>query len=821
MDPYDNPKELIVSLQDVDTLVEGLEKRLVALFVEVDHELVDVLVQADPEHFAVVPYKALRTIKFTLRNLLRHENLGDTRLKMSLLNSFDKSYEHTLYFDGYEKYRLTDQTVYDKPSAKLLYEWRDPDPMPDKDVFDGTNFVPAIVERSQVDIERRMRQAETDLQYVIRDLIESLKKDAKESEIENSAKTQELENQLLQLIQVADFKETTVKQTDKSGNILEAAHEFARAEEGNLRNDIDSLTAQAREIDGQLRVLEESVNKESLIQKQMESSIANGSCIVVSPDVKRNTDARRAGKEEVYRITKEIESKTLENVKKMKEDATLAGLEQTKVKVALFDDALIQEGKVKDSKAKLEAVKTEVRNNQALLASKEFDLMLLEQESKKLAQTDRDLGSRIRESDEALQAMLADRKDATDRGNELEEKAREYETLLAQIEKEVNQLKSEVSENSSKNTKGLFNNLGANNPEIKKLQGDLTQAEKDRDLALSKLEKMEGAWIESVEEVSKEAEKLVADSGDVKFRKEVDQLLKDIVDTSHRSAELYQTFEVTDQQINLYKVIDHSQLAADFSKDVTERNTHLLNEENVVKTEINKGVNELNTKHAAVEKEQNKIPSLQQKLEELLNQRAEYEASLDELIQRKQIRDEEDAERERKYQRDLAAYNKRIEEINREIISIKEQIKEISKSIERLQPQVNDLKVEYNTWVEKIKIKETIKKKRENEAEMEEEYVPIPGDPIDIKIGWYKNKKVTSVPIKRIEQGEYMFATMRISISMNSKFASNYQVKVAKTGAIFDLDDFIRIEGKKELDKLMGMKDDHELVVDESQKNWT
>ena len=353
--------------------------------------------------------------------------------------------------------------------------------------------------------------------------------------------------------------------------------------------------------------------------------------------------------------------------------------------------------KVKDSKLKLEGVKAEVRNNQALLASKEFDLQLLEQESKKLSQTDRDLGSRIREADEALQAMLADRKDATDRGNELEEKAREYEALLAQIEQEVNQLKADASDHSTKNTKGLFDNLGANNPEIKKLQGDLAQAEKERDQALNKLEKMEGAWIESVEEVSKEAGRLVADSGDSKFRKEVEKLLKDIVDTSHRSADLYQNLEVTNQQINLYKIIDHNELATDFANDVNVRNAHLLNEENAVKIEINKGVDELGAKHTAVEAEQNKIPPLQQKLEELLNQRAEYEAFLDDLVQIKQIWDEEDAERERKYQKDLATYNKRIEEINREIKSIQGQFNDINNSIKKLKPQVEELQNEYKT----------------------------------------------------------------------------------------------------------------------------
>ena len=190
-----------------------------------------------------------------------------------------------------------------------------------------------------------MRQAETDLQYGIRDLFENLKKDSKESDVENSAKTQELENQLLQLIQVGDFKETTTKQSEKSGQILDAANEFARGEEENLRKDTDSLNSQARDLDSQIRLLEEGINKESLAQKQLDSNIVNGSCIIISPDVKRNADARRTGKDEVYKTTKEIEAKTLENVRKMKEDATLSGLELIKLKVALFDDALLQEEK--------------------------------------------------------------------------------------------------------------------------------------------------------------------------------------------------------------------------------------------------------------------------------------------------------------------------------------------------------------------------------------------------------------------------------------------------------------------------------------------
>lgn len=818
MDQYGNPKEIIINLLDADSKVEDLSKNLLALFVEVDYELVDVLVYAVREHFAIIPYKAQRNIKFTLRNLYRHENLGDAKLKMSLLSNFDGTLEQTVYLDGFEKYRLTDQSASDKPSVKLLYEWKEPDPNPQTEFYDGSRYEVTVIERSEVDMEKRMRQAETDLQYVLRDLIEMLKKEAKDSEVENSVKTQELENQLLQLIQATEFKEVTGKQVDSSNAILNSAKDFSKNEGETLRNDTDAIIAKVRELELEIRKSEDAISSEASIQKRLESDITQGAPIKVSPDVKRNADNRKGTKDEVYRMTKEVQAKTLEGTRKAKEDALLGGLEQTKVKIALFDDIITQEDKVMDLKLKAEAAKADVRNCQAQLAAKEFDLQLMENESKMLALKDRDLGMRIRATDEALQAMLGDRKDANDRGQELEDRVKEYESLLIQLEKEVNQLRTEVGDQSGDNSKGLFANLGANNPEILKLQGELSKAEGARDEASKRLEKMEGAWIESVEEVSKEAEKLAADTGDAKYRNDINGLLKDIVASSQRSADLYQNLEITDQQINLYKIVDHTQLGNEFSKDVNDRNGHLINEENAIIEVVNVGVNNVDSKNVQVEEEQGKIPLLQERLEELLRERQEMELLIEELSTRKEQREREDAERERKYQKDLADYNRRIAEIDREVKQVRTELKETTTAVERLTPQISELEYEYETWVTKIHLKEQIKRKRENDHDLDEEYVPIPGDPIDIKIANYKNKKITAVPIKRLEEGEYMFATMRINIKLDGKMNSNYKVTVNKTGKTFDLDEFIRVEGKKEVEKLMSLREDHELVVDESNK---
>jgi chromosome segregation ATPase len=798
MSQYENPKELIINFQDVEHLVDGLSKDLIALFVEVDHELVDVLVYAVREHFAVIPYKPQRTIKFTLRNLYKHETLGDAKLRMSLLNNFDGSLEQTLYLDGMEKYRLESQSYNDKPFVKLVYEWRESDPDPDKESFDEVRYIIEQARASHLETEEAMREVEYHFAFIARNSVERM---------------------LVKQVHVNDFKQVTTEQHNKSKMIFTNVEEFSKKEGENLRSEVDSINAKAKEVEAQIRKLEEELSKEENTLIGYEKDVHEYVPIKINSNVNRNTEGRYNIKEEVVKVTHQIQSNTLQNVNKSKEDGLLWGLEQTNTKLALFDDILSQQSKVKDVRIKLEVARAEIRDAHCDLAAKEFELNNLESESAMLADQDKDLNMKIRESEEALQAMLADRKDASERGAELEARASEYETLLAKIEAEVNELKAASEKQKELGiSQDLFASSGKNNPKLMSLQDELNKAEAERDDALNRIEAMEGAWIESVEEVSKEAEKLVADPQDSKLGKDVQKLLKDILDASNRSADHYKVLEITDQKINLMKAADKDALLAELAKDIKARNKRLSDEEKVVVDNINNGVTSLEKKIGMVDKEQSKIPQLQDKLEKLLREREELILMIEELTLRLKDKEGEEAERERKYQRELQEYNRRVEQINVEIRKLQSQIAESNSTIKNLQMQITQLEEELETWYEKIKIKKTLVKKKMDADALEDEYVPAPNDPIDLKIANFKNKKITRIPIKRIEPGEYMFATMRVQIYLDGKQPSNYSVKMLKTNKVYDLENFIRNEANEEIEKISRIQEDQEIVVDESEK---
>jgi hypothetical protein len=253
-------REVIINLADLDALIEKQNKDLLALFVEVDGELVDVLVYAVREHFAVIPYKAQRTIKFTLRDIFRHEKVGDARLKMGLLSNFNDALEQTVYLDGQEKYRIGENVANDKPFAKLIYEWKDPDAEPETEQYTGDGYIVSESTRDEIELEKRMRQSETDLQYVIRDLIEGLKRDAKDTDTENTAKTQELENQLLQLIQINEFSEQTTKQSTTTQSIFESVQEFSKTEGDSMRTDTENVNSEIRELELQIRAMDDEIS---------------------------------------------------------------------------------------------------------------------------------------------------------------------------------------------------------------------------------------------------------------------------------------------------------------------------------------------------------------------------------------------------------------------------------------------------------------------------------------------------------------------------------------------------------------------------------
>ena len=798
MDLNNDTRELIINLQDVESKVAGLSKELLALFVEVDNELVDVLVYAVREHFAVIPYWGNRIIKVTLRNILRHEVIGDTTLRMSLFNSFEGSLEQTLYLDGREKFKLHGQGEGPEvPNVKIVYEWRDGDADPEKEEYDEVKYTIEQAKASHIETEDRIREVEHVFTQFARNAVEK---------------------SLERKFYVEDFKEVTDQQHEKSKKILEGVEEFSRKEDENFRKDTGNLNDKVAELEAELRALENSITEEQRTEKTLEQDISSYSAVKDTPSFQRNKDARYKKKEEVAAVTIEISEKVLSGLNKAKEDNLLWGLGETESKITQFDDIFKAQGKTKDKKLALEGVKAEVRDAEGRLAKKEFDLDQLEKEGGNLANQDRDLAMKIREAEDALKAMLADRQDASDRGKELEDRTQEFEKLLGDLEAEVNELKASSEAQGDSPDKDLFKNFGKNNPEILRLQEELDEAERGRDEALNNLEAMEGAWVESIVEVSTEAENLSGDNKDSKFKKDVQLLLKDILEASNRSADMYKILETTDQKINTIKLADDSSLAAAFAKDVKMRNTRLENEDKVVVDYINEGVSSLEVKIKKVEEEQGKIPPLQRQLEDLLKQRDELQMLYEELLYKKEVLIKANDEAERKHQRDLAEYERKIEEMNREIVRVKSQIESTTQSINNLRPQIDTLQDELETWYDKIKIKREIIRKRKLDDEIEDEYIPVPGDRIDELIANYKQNKTTLIPIKRIEEGQYMFATMRAEVTPDAKQRSKYTVKLMRTGKKYDLDNFIRNEADKELEKLDRMNEDQEIVVDESEK---
>ena len=232
---------------------------------------------------------------------------------------------------------------------------------------------------------------------------------------------------------------------------------------------------------------------------------------------------------------------------------------------------------------------------------------------------------------------------------------------------------------------------------------------------------------------------------------------------------------------------------------------------------INANITDLNAKMEITDSEQAKIPPLQTRLDELLSERSELELVLEELITSKEQRDRDDEDMENEYQNNLSSYNKRMDQMNKEMKKIKGQIAETESATLNIKALIGGLKTETEVMAEKIMIKRELMRKRKKDDEREEEYVPVPNDPIDIKMANYRNKKETLVPIKRIEHAKYMFGTMRIDIELDGKQPSNYAVRVLKTKKRYDLDHFIKVEGNKELDKLIAIQEDQHMIVDESE----
>ena len=152
---------------------------------------------------------------------------------------------------------------------------------------------------------------------------------------------------------------------------------------------------------------------------------------------------------------------------------------------------------------------------------------------------------------------------------------------------------------------------------------------------------------------------------------------------------------------------------------------------------------------------------------------------------------------------------------------IKEEISKLDVQIKILQGEVDDLKEQVTTILIKIELKHKINRKRQAEN-FQTEYVPVQSDPIDVRMSEYANVNETRVPIKRIEEGRYMFGRKEISITPDKSKAGGYKVEIPSERLTISINELLTSYSEKEINELSKMREDQQIVVgDKSGENIT
>lgn len=129
--------------------------------------------------------------------------------------------------------------------------------------------------------------------------------------------------------------------------------------------------------------------------------------------------------------------------------------------------------------------------------------------------------------------------------------------------------------------------------------------------------------------------------------------------------------------------------------------------------------------------------------------------------------------------------------------------------LKQLQPEVEELELLLVEWREKIILKQRLVKSRMQSRVLL--FEPDPNDAVDTRIADYVLSHITTVPVKKISKGKYLFGTRNIECVQTS---TGPKVKLT-TGEVMDLESFLSTFHDKELQKLDALGDNEELVVDE------
>ena len=290
--------------------------------------------------------------------------------------------QQTLALDGREYSNMVSNSdVF--PSITVHYEWNvnkfQPD-MVDPSAYDQLGVDGMGRDRATFDITTVTRE----LQIHLQELLEQLRKITSETSDENKRRIEKLEKDLINLMKMIDQeREDTVDKTNASYKLLEEAKAFIKNQENQLLEETNGLKVQIGILEEQIKKYDEELVEEARKNRDLQKKSKAESKGAKKADSDEAKAKRRGLKKEVDDLINQIIlGDTLQNMRDAKK--AMKGVSGEGGTTAIFDDVISEDEKIRDKKIQIEESRHRVyRNNNAVLASKEFDLKLLEQERDK------------------------------------------------------------------------------------------------------------------------------------------------------------------------------------------------------------------------------------------------------------------------------------------------------------------------------------------------------------------------------------------------------------------------------------------------------
>lgn len=228
-------------------------------------------------------------------------------------------------------------------------------------------------------------------------------------------------------------KQDTINKTNESFKLLEEAKAFVKDEDQRMVNETNSLKEQIYQLEITIKKLDDELVEEARKNRDLRKNTGDSVSADETADAKARRKALRA---EIDILVNQILQAALDNMKETKA-SRVSGLPGYKSKQSIFDEVIREDEKIRDKKIEIENQNALFRNNAALLASKEFDLSLLELEKQKIENSIQNLINRQRQSEETLSEVVSQRQEIQADTKSLENEIKKYESLIDVLNREV------------------------------------------------------------------------------------------------------------------------------------------------------------------------------------------------------------------------------------------------------------------------------------------------------------------------------------------------------------------------------------------------